>query len=999
MKESIPKKHDETVLSELKIPVENIKQTFPAKQRPSTFNNGFVGFYDNDCYLTFNTSFITNEMYTTNSIQLFLMDKSDVEFFEDPSGGNKNINVLKNLETFMFFKPNKKIYLRLFKLIDQGFEFECVFKQEVLTILPLVLKQQGSPIQTEAIDKLRSEWTETREKASSTIELLHLALELCRRFDINQSLITLVNDLQFTANHHSSLEDGGRTKVVFQNQFGKCMQHPSHAAISYFQSLVCVTHWHDFRDLVNNSDMIFEQMREYQRIGKDFMIEYTPSSLTHETDELSEIDYRLSDLCYDDPMSISIYLKMCKSYGIPNYKEHIKSSNGKMDVYLARAFMVVGWIDMTFRDNRELDETRDLLLDGLSSQIPKDKLDEFQYFLKNVVFPVGLYSRNEYFAPRFANPNKEEDERIAKLAAANEKRKQKLQEKKNGKKKNPEREAPEKTEPQVASQNEREKARQEFHQLVEQLGKVYNVNSPRNVKKEDLDNSRISDDVGTVEEVVETPSESQAKNSKKKNNKKKKKRQVASEEVAEDAQPAEELEPDVEPVADPVPKPVEPEAAKPDDAEPEAAEPIAAEPANPPPAPRDPKQESSSCSKCLRTSKKCQEAIKAANIAQGKADSFESKARRTDEVEKKMRVMEEEMRQMKIQLTTSLKHSEENERLRQKISKREKIEEDLRREKKEWGSKNNFKIENIFLRLILKNERMEMEIRNLNEKSKQLEDKINQGKLETEERIALIISNQQSAMFEIVNEFTFKNRIHQDEITNLKELMTQKQTELFQAMQMNGKYHMENSLLKSKVNRLENEITRLREQASQALEPVVMDRRKLLELRKMKDDFGRNKIMEEAKGKVDKVKNLPNTTENLTESIEMAENELLRLETSIYNYQDFLDLNVRIYQKSHDISKILDLPEYPKISDGFSDLYSRLFPVSAPETGIPDTDCPICYDTRLPGQQTLACDNERCPYIFHLSCLRKWFEDKKGCTKCPQCQKTLRDPDQYPALG
>ncbi|CAL2035421.1 unnamed protein product [Caenorhabditis brenneri] len=966
MKESIPKKHDETVLSELKIPVENIKQTFPAQQRPSTFNNGFVGFYDNDSYLTFNTSFIKNEMNTTNTIQLFLMDKSDVEFFEDPNGGNKNINVLKNLETFMFFKPNKKIYLRLFKLIDQGFEFECVFKQEVLTILPLVFKQQGGPIQTEEINALRSEWTETRENASSTIELLHLALELCRRFDINQSLITLVNDLQFTANHHSSLEDGGRTKVVFQNQFGKCMQHPSHAAISYFQSLVCVTHWHDFRDLVNNSDMIFEQMREYQRIGKDFMIEYTPSSLTHETDELSELDYRLSDLCYDDPMSISIYLKMCKSYGIPNYKEHIKSSNGKMDVYLARAFMVVGWIQMTFQDSRELDETRDLLLDGLSSQIPKDKLDEFQYFLKNVVFPVGLYSRNEYFAPRFANPNKEEDERIAKLAAANEKRKQKLQEKKNGKKMKPERAVPEKTEPQVVSHNEEERASQEFHQLAEQLGLVYDVKSLQYVKKEDLNNAQNSNDVGTVESA---PSEILVKSSKKKNNKKKKKRQTASEEVgeevAENAQPAEELEPDVEPIAEPVPQP----------AMPEAAEPVAAELANPPPAPRDPKQESSSCSKCLRTSKKCQEAIKAANVAQSKADSFESKAKRTEEVEKKMREMEEEMRQMKLQLATHSKHSEENERLRQKMSKREKIEEELRREKKE---------------VILKTENLEMEIRNLNDKSKQMVEKIDQGKRECDDRIALI----ESATLEVVNALTAKANIQEEEITNLKNSMSQKQKELFQAIEINGKYHMENSLLKSKVNRLENDITRLREQASQALEPVVMDRRKLLELRKLKDDFGRNTIMEEAKEKVNKIKNLPDTTENLAEALEGAENELIRLETLIYNYQDFLDLNVRIYQKSHDISKILDLPEYPKISDGFSDLYSRLFPVRAPETGIPDTDCPICYDTRLPGQQTLECDNDRCPYIFHLSCLRKWFEDKKGCTKCPQCQKTLRDPDQ-----
>ncbi|CAL2052426.1 unnamed protein product [Caenorhabditis brenneri] len=61
-----------------------------------------------------------------------------------------------------------------------------------------------------------------------------------------------------------------------------------------------------------------------------------------------------------------------------------------------------------------------------------------------------------------------------------------------------------------------------------------------------------------------------------------------------------------------------------------------------------------------------------------------------------------------------------------------------------------------------------------------------------------------------------------------------------------------------------------------------------------------------------------------------------------------------------------------------------------------NTDCPICYETRQPEEQILGCNGS--PYIFHLSCLRKWFEDKKGCTKCPQCQKTLRDPDHNPTL-
>ncbi|EGT46895.1 hypothetical protein CAEBREN_10675 [Caenorhabditis brenneri] len=586
MEESKPKKYGESRLNELNIPVENIKEEFPAQQRPSTFKKGLIGFYDKDSYLITNFSLMTDEMIESNFPQLFLMDKSDVEYFESTSGGRKNPEMLNNLSVFMLFKPDKKIYLRVFKPLHAGYVVDCVFKEEVLNILPLVSRQQGS--------------------------------------SISAGKFSLVNDLCFTRSCHAFLHNGGKTMVHFQNQEGQYMQHVSHAAFYHFTSSICGINWASHKD---NEVTLYarkagmEQMGKYMHIGK-----------------------------------------------------------------------------------------------------------------KNVVFPVGLYSQNEYFEPRFANPNKEENERIAKLAAANEKRKQKLQEKKNGKKKKPERVVPEKTEPEVVSQNEEEKTSQEFQQLVEQLGKVYSVNSPRNIKKEDSNNAQNSDDVETVEEV---PSESQVKSSKKKkNNKKKKKRQTASEEVAEDAvegtmedaKPAEDLEPDVEPVADPVPQPIMPVAV-----EPEVVDPVAAEPANPPPAPRDPKQESSSCSKCLRTSKKCQEAIRSANIAQSKADSFESKAKRTEEVEKKMREMEEEMRQMKLQLAASLKHSEENERLRQKISKREKIEEELRKEKKE---------------LILKNENLEMEIRDLNEKSKQLKDQIDKGKLECDDRIALI----ESATLEIVNE-------------------------------------------------------------------------------------------------------------------------------------------------------------------------------------------------------------------------------------------------------
>lgn len=996
MGESTKKKYEDTKMKELNISFENIKEEFPSN-RPSSFQSGLIGFYGNDSYLVTNFSLMTEDVIKSLQPKLFLMDKSDVEMFESPDGANKDVTKLVDLETFKLFKPDKKLYLRVFKPIEQGFEYECVFKEEVLTVLPLVITRLPGNIvpRFKMYQRLKSEWLVMKHDTRPTISAMQLLMALTK-FDIDLSQITLVNDLSFTSTSRAFLIDGGQTKIRFQNQDGQYMQHPSQAIITSFQLSMHTIDW--TRKYIK--DGYLKLMADCHIVGQNVMVNEIPSRTA------TEIHHCFSNfphLHFNDTIPVSLYVKMCNERKIPDYRKHIPRSDGKMEVYLARAYMIVGWMKQAFGEDPEWDGLRDLMLDGLSFLIPRDKLEDFQRFLKNVAFPDRLYSRNDYFCPNM-NVFKEKEDLIARLAAANEKRNQKLLEKKNARKKNTEKiELPAsnlsftRVKPQIEAEVS-SASRLEIHQkFAEEHGYVYDEKSRKYVKREDLNVEKKENDVEikdenpapheepapvTVEvsedvlgEIADEPSEATTKNSKKKNKKRKKKEKspVESEEAAapeapevngeEAPQLLEQPEAHLEPIVEPAPQPEEPEPA----------------------APRDPNKESSTCKKCFRTSDMCQEALKAAKIAQSKADSFESKAKRTEEVERKMKEMEKEMKEMKIKLATQSKHSEENERLRQKISKREEVAETLRAEKKE---------------LTLRNKEIEVEFRGLREDFKNVEIELERIVKKSEDNIQMlkdgIVAIEKNSQ-QVVNELTTKNRAQQEEITHLNEFMSQKQTELFGVMQENAKLQVDKKLLDGKVKRLENDVQKLREHASAALEPVVFDRRKLIELQKMKDDFGRNTILEEAQEKVDRLKTLPDTTENLPDILESAENELIGLECSIANYQDILDLNVRIYKKSNNLAKLLELPDYPKISERFSEMYSKEFPVRAPVTGIPDSDCLICYDVRKPDEEVQECSG--CPYIYHLKCLRTWFKGKPGRTCCPQCQNTLRDPNEYPALG
>ncbi|CAL2052596.1 unnamed protein product [Caenorhabditis brenneri] len=130
-----------------------------------------------------------------------------------------------------------------------------------VTLSKIVKAASNSNVRKRTGAPLRKSESAKRNKGSKSPKVEEVKEEELSGFDeaVTSQSVTVA------PNPDSSYVDGRRTKVVLQHQFGKCMQHPSHAAISDFQSLVCGSDYRQFRVLMNNRDRCFKQMAEYQK--------------------------------------------------------------------------------------------------------------------------------------------------------------------------------------------------------------------------------------------------------------------------------------------------------------------------------------------------------------------------------------------------------------------------------------------------------------------------------------------------------------------------------------------------------------------------------------------------------------------------------------------------------------------------------------------------------------------------------------------------------------
>ncbi|EGT46365.1 hypothetical protein CAEBREN_04200 [Caenorhabditis brenneri] len=359
-------------------------------------------------------------------------------------------------------------------------------------------------------------------------------------------------------------------------------------------------------------------------------------------------------------------------------------------------------------------------------------------------------------------------------------------------------------------------------------------------------------------------------------------------------------------------------------------------------------------------------AVKQLELYKEKAERAIGIGQRLNEAEKTLGKKDKEIQKMRKQLDTLHNRIQRTDELEEKLKRKKKNEEQLTKSKKELQDEN----ETLKANAETMKEKLKAAQNKTSKKQKALEEELSKLKLNNKELTTKV------DRLEKENEQNLTN-------ANKKYLGIVAKASSLQSI---------NSILSEKVTDLEMKNQNLSiPRSSRSSSTSSSSSTSINELERLKDSFENVDAPRIIENGMEMVKRLI-AMKNDADTLEFAESEQMRLIYSIEEYSETLDLNIRIYKR--DASKLLSLPELPALSQEFMDLFSKL---DIQQTGIPDTDCVICYEFRHSHEAVIKC--HRCPRIYHLKCLRKWYEEPAAGEKCPTCRVVFRDPEEYPILG
>ncbi|EGT46288.1 hypothetical protein CAEBREN_01159 [Caenorhabditis brenneri] len=364
----------------------------------------------------------------------FVMDAQDEERWRAEKV--KPLFFLERLEHFMTKYPDKVLYIRYIKHNDK----EYFFADDVLEILPLALKKQGTPMSLfdKRIHKLKEKY-ESNCCNQTTIIPLKVFEKILDMYDVDRSWITIIPDYEFVFR-----------KTLHYNHIN---QHISHAHLSFaemllpkqavyyvFWKVVCEVNWNmnycveHPRCRLDCVELIVEVMRQLLDWGEDKMItlKYVNNltcQLMHTChmqrvfeEQNDDSDHLFPNRDPGDTVPFDSYLWVVQTFGLHpgNLNEYGENPLGYR-IWLVRGLLMSGWIQSFFRESENCD-LKKVIFDEMCSIMPHGNTEVVTNGLRRIAFAPYNEKWNKI-------KNATETKKLKKLAADRERRNQQIQEK------------------------------------------------------------------------------------------------------------------------------------------------------------------------------------------------------------------------------------------------------------------------------------------------------------------------------------------------------------------------------------------------------------------------------------------------------------------------------------------------------------------------------------------------------------------------------------------
>ncbi|PIC41833.1 hypothetical protein B9Z55_009117 [Caenorhabditis nigoni] len=950
--------------------------------------------------------------------------------------------VLKSLTDFVKQRENKQTYIREVCISsEKPSEKRRVFAEEVLEIIPIILKQQNSRIEewNDLLQKYQLEWMREHAPNSINMETFNSVLE---EFNINKALITVVPDPIYKISEEDMLEFGTENAMRLSPD-GTWLLDSSHAIFYIFQSVVWGVNWESGDECEDHENckigikrMIVEVMRQYLHTPQGVLIPIPFVDNIIEWLRNQCVDTLGSKgICLDVDTSIAIdtrphsqslhyhvYQRAVSVYGLPNddsdvyYPEgpSFDSQTDVIPVWMTRALLLIKWTQQFF--DKETMDLANVILGLIYKKVPVESKEIFVFLLKTVQASIfGLNSRNTSNIRRQSSSttNREEPalEAHQKMLRKAQERAEKLRKRKEQSKPN----KVKKPSPTKVVRLTTETVEASFLDKLEyvepklkitkrDVNNCYSfepvapsVKCIPNYKEQEFGNVpnvfSITDNTGddqSLETGALETSPIEEPNTKAEGVTTEDEQQNLK--VDDDLNTINEFQKEGQDVlAVEKDKVLESEDVKALKKEVERLEEASKEQYKAFHERLDVINEDIK-KKVLTSEKLAERTLKLKGLLKEKTNTvaqLEGKIRSLEVENERLKGFEREadkMKKEKKEISLKLKDVEKKRELDKK-----KMEEEKKKLKRSLDEKTR-ELDDVEKKTKLRDlemSQMKLELKGLKKQSEDQEKLLNekntaieQFKLEAEIS-KFSISEKDTEIVRLNNELSESTEANESLVTQISRLKDEMREKKMEEKEKNDS-------MQSQISTIHNLLHQL--SISADIEDAHQFRFTLQRLRNIKDRFQNKDQLKLAKTMTDKLIQMSNRSEIR----ELALYEYQQYEANFQNYTQLVDLNIEKMKETRDCSLYSPLPKPPAFSDRFMNEYWLECDKEKKELemDISDSECLICFFEINSDQKTLKCDH--CNKITHLKCASKWLQIHRSC---PHCRREQLDPEEFPALS
>ncbi|PIC41755.1 hypothetical protein B9Z55_009056 [Caenorhabditis nigoni] len=314
--------------------------------------------------------FFNMEQIRKNNIKYFIYDQQDLVYFAENS---KNLKPRRlrdecrySLDAFQTFHPEKKLYIRTIPSMRlKREESRRVFAEEVLDLIPVVLRQQNTPISEndDRLAKYRMKWDTNNEASESTISLTEFWYIL-EEFDIDKTRITIIPDPVYELALRKMIKDLRMPTLNVIGPHGEQMMRFEQAVFHTFEVVFCNQNWRmdlcktHGNCLTELKDRIIGFMKTYSQMdeGTYVTVEHVESVIqelkNHCSFQLqSKTPGPLVELqkrkCRD-LIRKEEFISNCLKFGLTRFMSTMQYPDSLTEVFNVRVYYLTAWNDEYF---------------------------------------------------------------------------------------------------------------------------------------------------------------------------------------------------------------------------------------------------------------------------------------------------------------------------------------------------------------------------------------------------------------------------------------------------------------------------------------------------------------------------------------------------------------------------------------------------------------------------------------------------------------------------